>query len=68
MNLFDETEADWKDPVYIDLTFADETWGVSAPMPRFVAEMVCFDFAMGTPWINGKTVTQALIVPWSAWQ
>lgn len=52
------------DPVYIDLVFADETWGISVPMPRYVAEYVCFDFANGVPWINGKRVVKALIVPW----
>ena len=52
------------DAVYLDMTFADETWGVSVAMPRFVAEAVCFDFAMGVPWINGKRVVVALIVPW----
>lgn len=54
------------DPVYLDLTFNDETWAISAPMPRFVAERACFDFAHGIAWITGQTVTTALIVPWTA--
>ncbi len=54
-----------EDAVYLDLTFGDdELWCVSPPMPRFVAEAACFDFSQGVPWINGKRVTVALIVPW----
>lgn len=56
------------DPVYLDLSFSDETWALSAPMPRFVAEAACFDFSQGVPWITGQTVTQALIVPWTPFQ
>lgn len=56
------------DAVYIDMTFSDETWGISVPMPRWVAEAACFDFAMGVPWINGKRVIRAIIVPWSRFQ
>lgn len=53
------------DPVYLDLEFGDiEQFGVSAPMPRFVAEAACFGFALGVPWLNGERVTKALIVPW----
>lgn len=52
------------DPVYIDLTFDDETWDTSIPMPRYVAEYACRDFAAGIPWINGKRVVRALIIPW----
>lgn len=37
------------DAVYLDLTFADETWAVSVPMPRWVAEGACYDFSQGTP-------------------
>ena len=51
------------DAVYLDLTFADETWGTSPAMPRWVAEAVCFDFAMGVPWITGQRVVKALLVP-----
>lgn len=57
-----------QDNVYIDLTFHDETWGVTPPMPRWVAEFVCNDFAMGVPYINGKRVVMALIVPWNEFQ
>jgi hypothetical protein len=56
------------DAVYVDMAFEDETWGVSPPMPRWVAEFLCNDFAMGTPYINGKRVVVAQIVPWSEWQ
>lgn len=52
------------DDVYIDMAFSDETWGLSPPMPRWVAEMACLDFALGVPYTNGKTVIVALIVPW----
>lgn len=54
------------DPVYLDLEFGDiEQFGVSAPMPRFVAEMACLGFSQGVPWLNGARVTRALIVPWT---
>lgn len=52
------------DAVYLDLTFADETWCVSPPMPRWVAEAACLDFALGVPWIDGRRVVRALLVPW----
>lgn len=56
---------DW-DPVYLDLIFDNETFGFSPPMPRYVAEAVCFDFGQGIPWpFNGRRVIQAQIVPWS---
>jgi len=35
------------DNVYLDLTFDDETWAVSVPMPRWVAEGACYDFLAG---------------------
>jgi len=56
------------DAVYLDLTFNDETWAISAPMPRYVAERACFDFGMGIAWITGQTVRTALIVPWEPMQ
>jgi len=57
------------DAVYLDLEFADETWAVSVPMPRWVAEGACYDFAQGTPWIDGRRVIRALLVRWEgAWQ
>lgn len=56
------------DSVYLDLVFHDETWGISPPMPRWVAEAACFDFSQGVKWVNGKTVKFALIVPWEPWQ
>ncbi len=56
------------DAVYLDLSFSDETWAISAPMPRFVAERACFDFGHGIAWITGQTVTRALIVPWEPMQ
>ena len=63
-----ETPPATYDAVYLDLTFSDETWAISAPMPRYVAERACFDFAHGIAWINGKTVTTALLVPWEPMQ
>lgn len=56
-----------KDNVYLDLAFSDETWAISAPMPRYVAEAACFDFSQGIPWITGQRVTVALIVPYYEW-
>jgi len=50
------------DSVYLDLAFIDETWLISPPMPRWVAEAACFDFSQGVPWLNGKTVIRALLV------
>lgn len=65
MTLFDPA-APVHDAVYLDLTFGDvEQYGISPPMPRFVAEAACRDFAAGVPWLNGQRVTQALIVPWT---
>jgi hypothetical protein len=63
MTLFDGP-APTHDPVVLDLTFED-TWTISAPMPRFVAEAACFDFSQGVPWLNGLRVIRALIVPWT---
>jgi len=56
------------DAVYLDLVFSNETYGISAPMPRWVAEAACFDFSQGIPWIDGRIVIQALIVPWQPFQ
>lgn len=65
MSLFDEP-GPIHDAVYLDLSFGDnEQYGMSAPMPRYVAEAACFDFSQGVPWLNGMRVTQALIVPWA---
>ena len=50
--------------VYLDLTFDDETWAISVPMPRWVAEGACYDFSQGTPWIDGRRVIRALLVRW----
>lgn len=53
------------DAVCLDLVFADETWTISIPMPRYVAEHACRDFGEGWPWIDGRRVVRALIVPWT---
>ena len=42
-----------------------ETWTLSDPMPRYVAEYACFDFSQGVPWIDGRHPTGALILPCS---
>ena len=52
------------DTVALLLDFG-ETWTLSDPMPRFVAEYACSDFAHGIPWIDGRHPTAALIVPCS---
>lgn len=52
------------DPVILLLDFG-ETWSLSDPMPRYVAEYVCADFAHGVPWLDGRHPTGALIVPCS---
>ena len=49
------------DPVILLLDFG-ETWSLSDPMPRYVAEYVCADFAHGVPWTDGRHPTGALIV------
>ena len=53
------------DPVILLLDFPDETWSLSDPMPRYVAEYVCADFAHGVPWTDGRHPTGALILPCS---
>lgn len=40
-----------------------ETWTLSDPMPRYVAEYVLAGFAHGTPWIDGRHPTGALLIP-----
>ena len=52
------------DNVVIDLTFHDETFWVSPPMPRWIAENVLMGIGMfGQSPIEGKRVIRALIVP-----
>ncbi len=55
--------SDW-DPIYFDLVFDDETFGKAPPMPRWVAELLTIDFALGTPWLNGRRVVMATPIPW----
>jgi hypothetical protein len=50
-----------KDTVEVVLDFADGTWSVTPPIPRWRAEDLCRDFAEGVPWVNGLRVTRALI-------
>lgn len=62
---------DWKrhDPVYLDMEFGDvEQFGISPPMPRWIAEAAMYDFSQGVPWLNGERVTKAVIVPWMPWE
>ena len=47
--------------VYIDLVYADETFGMSQPMTRYEAEYNLRRLGMGWE-VNGKRVTQATIV------
>lgn len=49
---------DW---VYIDLVYADETFGMSQPMTRYEAEYNLRRLGMGWE-VNGKRVVKATIV------
>jgi hypothetical protein len=40
-----------------------ETWTLSEPMPRYVAEHVLADFAHGVAWLDGRHPTGALLIP-----
>jgi len=51
------------DQVVILLDLEDGTWDMTQPMPRWVADIVCFVFGhYAEPW-NGKRVTGALLIP-----
>ena len=43
-----------------------ETWTLSDPMPRYVAEHLLADFAHGIAWLDGRHPTGALICPASS--
>lgn len=51
------------DFVVILLDLEDDTFDVTPPMPRWVAEMACYGFGTyAEPWY-GKRVVQALLIP-----
>jgi hypothetical protein len=52
------------DLVVIDCTLNDETYWVSPPMPRWIAENVLLGIGMyGQSPIEGKRVIRAILVP-----
>jgi hypothetical protein len=54
---------DPRELVQLDLVFHDETWMLSDPVPRHIAQDTLRVFAEQALPVNGKRVIQALIVP-----
>ena len=51
------------DLVVILLDLEDDTYAVTPPMPRWIAEMACYGFGTyAEPWY-GKRVREALLIP-----
>jgi hypothetical protein len=54
---------DPRELVRLDLTFDNDTWHITDPVPRHIAEDACRIFGEQAMPVIGKRVVRALIVP-----